>query len=490
MTLAIESSCDDTCVTLLEKDDGTGAARLLFNKKITSDNSAFRGVHPVVSVTSHTEHLAPLIRTALRSLPLAEGQHRAKSIHGQATERDSVLYVDGVRRKKPDFVSVTRGPGMLSNLSAGLNTAKGLALAWDVPLMAVNHMQAHALTPRLVSALEEGRRLDEERPVTPKGPDAATPAAKADNARQTGVEEREAVLAREKYTPAFPFLSLLVSGGHTLLLRSRGLNDHRILAQATNIAIGDMIDKCARHVVPPDYIAAHAGRSVMYGPLLERFAFPPPDPGGTGDPRAYDYGYTPPANRAAEVSAFVSAHGWSLLPPLAGAGAGAQAAAQFDFSGINGRVQDIVQALPTDGASSLAGRRDLARHAMRLVFEHLGSRVLMALKAHAAGKEARIKTLVVSGGVASNAYLRHILRRMLDVRGYDDVDIVCPPVALCTDNAAMIAWTGMEMYESGWRSSLDVRAIRKWPLDPEAEGGGILGADGWFRSEDEVKAIL
>ncbi|OTA93777.1 hypothetical protein M434DRAFT_72500 [Hypoxylon sp. CO27-5] len=438
LTLAIETSCDDTCVAVLEKDAGAGgAAHLLFDKKITSDNRQFRGVHPVMAVVSHTRHLAAMVGEAMRSLP------KASETGTQTTDS---------ARRKPDFVTVTRGPGMLSNLSTGLNTAKGLAVAWGVPLLGVNHMQAHALTPRLVSALEAGKRqrAQEEK----QG--GYTPTQEAENPQPT---------------PTFPFLSLLVSGGHSLLVLSRSLNDHAILASAQNIAIGDMIDKCAREIVPSSEIAA--GENVMYGPLLERFAFPA---GGT------DYNYTPPSTRADEIKIYDSGLGWVLTPPLSGT-----TGMTYDFAGLNGQVLKLLLQRPDMDVSE---RRLLAQNVMRLAFEHLASRLLFALSRGidtSDGEVLRnIRTVVVAGGVASNRYLMHILRAILDARGYSHIELVCPPLPLCTDNAAMIAWTGMEMYEAGWRSELDILAIRKWPLDPNVDGG-ILGAPSWKKVEDEDK---
>lgn len=434
LTLAIESSCDDTCVALLDKTPGIPSARLLFNKKITSDNREFRGVHPTTAVISHTASLGPLIQEALRSLPEAPavpiGDYRVWK---------KLVWVEGAVRQKPDFVTVTRGPGMTSNLATGLNTAKGLATAWDVPLLGVNHMQAHALTPRLVSAMKKGVM---EPPAVVTRP------------------RRGAAQLEVPHEPAFPFLSLLVSGGHTLLVHSRSLTDHRILAQAMNIAIGDMIDKCARTLIPATHLARM--ENVMYGPLLEKFAFP------TG---MRDYEYTPPPKRADEIKIFDSGRGWTLTPPLSGT-----TAMTYDFAGFNSQVQRIVVENPD---MSLDDRRFLAKHAMRLVFEHLVSRLLFALKDNPQYED--VKTVVVAGGVASNQYLMHILKKMLEVRGFGHLAIDAPPPALCTDNAAMIAWTGMEMYEAGYRSELDILAMRKWPVDPVSDGGGILGAKGWTK---------
>ena len=548
LTLAIESSCDDTCVAVLEKPargaPGGGTARLHFNEKITSDNRDYRGVHPLTAAVSHTAHVGPLVRRALRALPEvesaqgtgADGQEEEKE--GEERRRMSeVVWVDGTPRRKPDFVAVTRGPGMTSNLATGLATAKGLAVAWDVPLLGVNHMQAHALTPRLVSALGRTRK-------------------KAGDGDGSGAESGKDQEGGDADNPAFPFLSLLVSGGHTLLVHSRSLTSHAILAQADNIAIGDMMDKCARIIMPSAYLEAASSPSpsagggsgtVMYGALLERFVFPHTGQDTSNGHVDYDYGYAPPAARAREIEPFDSGRGWVLTPPLAGTTRMA-----YDFSGFYSQVQRAVEAhiAPRYAASASSGaveggpeeeeeeefqeRRLLGRHAMRLAFEHLVSRVLFALrdlgaagkgiKARRKGKEkgkiqekeeegqkrnesgikdegatsmtttpeaeagnsdgngdGKIQTLVVSGGVASNGYLMHILRTTLAARGHGDVRVVSPPPALCTDNAAMIAWAGAEMYEAGWRSALDVLPLRKWPLDPEAEGGGILGAEGWYK---------
>ncbi|KAI1351434.1 glycoprotease family-domain-containing protein [Xylaria sp. FL0043] len=467
LTLAIETSCDDTCVAILEKSK-TGAARLHFNEKITSDNREHGGVHPLVAATSHTQKLAPLVQKALRSLPAPKAETGGAHIDSPGEEGinadGKVILVDGQPLLRPDFVSATRGPGMMASLGKGLNLAKGLAVAWDVPLLAVNHMQAHALTPWLVSALERQQQQqngDQQVRDTSEG-------AENQNEHHKKLE--------------FPFLSLLVSGGHTMLVRSRSLNDHAIIAKSLNIAAGDMIDKCARIVVPPEIIEAEDCNSGMYGPILEEFVFP-----GSRESGSYDYYYTAPARRADEIKKFDSGYGWTLTPPLSLEGKGEEAASRYEFAGINGQIQKLLNTRP-DMVVDM--RRVLGRAAMTLVFEHLTSRIVFALQADDAKQtgngtdteqQGKIKTVVLSGGVASNKFLRHVVRKMLDARGYADVEVVAPPVSLCTDNAAMIAWAGMEMYESGWRSDLGVMSLRKWPLDPNAEGGGILGASGWYK---------
>ncbi|KAH7031349.1 glycoprotease family-domain-containing protein [Microdochium trichocladiopsis] len=485
LTLAIESSCDDTCVAILERDaisttgdaGSSGGATLHFNDKVTADSRDFKGVYPDVAVQSHVASMAPLLKRALRALPRCGESGSSVGRSDEGGLGDKTVWVDGRARRKPDFVSVTRGPGMMSNLTVGLMTAKSLAVAWDVPLLAVNHMEAHALTPRLVHALEKKKQQQQGQ-------------------QQRLSPQEQTAVATE---PDFPFISVLVSGGHSLLVHSRGLNDHAILAQADNIAIGDLLDKCARLILPEEYLAA--ATDVMYGRLLEEFAFPRPQQeqqhSSLSPPKEYDYGYTPPQTRPDEQRIYTSPcrRAWWLTPPMHGS-----AAMRYDFSGLNGRVKTIVTDEHPD--LGLDERRELARHTMRLAFEHLASRLVMALKRirkdealaaaqqdgghHASGSTTSttsINTVVLSGGVASNAYLRHILRAILDVRGFPHVKLIFPPVALCTDNAAMIAWTGMEMYTAGWRSALDVKPIKKWPLDPAGAGGGILGAQGWYRDD-------
>ena len=128
MTLAIETSCDDTSVAIVEKGnkENRTTAQILFHKKVTSNNSEYQGVHPIVSLQSHQESLAILVAEAIRCLPMQNGELPSKN--------DTVepIPVDITTRRLPDFVSVTRGPGMRSNLFTGLDTAKGLAVAWQV----------------------------------------------------------------------------------------------------------------------------------------------------------------------------------------------------------------------------------------------------------------------------------------------------------------------------------------------------------------------
>ncbi|KAL9125315.1 MAG: hypothetical protein Q9217_005461 [Psora testacea] len=405
---------------ILEKT-GPSRAHLHFHERITADNSAYAGIYPAKTVASHQEHLSTLVAKSLEALALAD-------VYESTLNRGLNLRTQNgrcaCRFLKPDFISVTRGPGMRAALTCGLDTAKGLAVAWRIPIVGVNHMQAHALTPRLVSALARSHIEQDEK-------------------------------------PEFPFLSLLISGGHTLLVHSKALCNHTVLASTTDIAIGDAIDKMARSILTPDVLN---GKDTMYGRILEQYAFP----NGVSD-----YRYNAPAARAQEITPKETKWGWALPVPLA-----ERKTLQFSFSGLGSAIKRICERQETDMEGHQ--RTQLAREGMRVAFEHLAGKVILALIS-LRGERDNVNTLVVSGGVASNGYLRRVLRSFLDVRGFQHIQLAFPPTELCTDNAAMIAWTGMEMYENGWETGLTCKALRKWSIDLNAEDGGILGATAWER---------
>jgi N6-L-threonylcarbamoyladenine synthase len=322
---------------------------------------------------------------------------------------------------------------MRANLFTGLDTAKGLSVAWQIPFIGVHHMQAHLLTPRLVSAMSREQHNS----------DVASTA--------------------QPLTPEFPFLSILVSGGHSMLVESTSITDHTIMASTADIAIGESLDKAAREILPNSVLKE--AKTTMYGKLLEQFAFP----GGSA-----------PKTRGEELIKQPSPWGWTLTSPFANT-----RQLQFSFSFLPSMITKLMGAKKTAGEDvSDEERVTLAREAMRVCFEHLGSRTIIALeelqqKVRNKGVP-EAKTLVISGGVAANRFLMAVLRSFLDVRGFGHVEVVAPPPYLCTDNAAMIGWAGIEMFEAGFSTDLGGRALRKWALDPRAEDGGLLGADGWL----------
>ncbi|KAF8453183.1 glycoprotease family-domain-containing protein [Terfezia claveryi] len=462
VVLGIETSCDDTSVALLDRETSPSdhpKTSLIFHQTITSNNLPTRGIHPLTSLSSHRTHLGPLIGKALTHLP------------------------PGTCR--PDLVAATRGPGMRASLATGLDVAKGLAVAWGVPLIGVNHMLGHALTVRLVSALAEGGLVE----------------------------------------PKFPFWSLLVSGGHTLVVRSEEVMEHRVLCETVDLAVGDMLDKVARCVVPERMIPTveeGKGIGVVYGRVLEEYAFPKGD--RVISYEGFDYDYHPPGTeaRAMQDRDFREKYpAWSPLPvPFMSTGNKHHILA-FSFSGIGSFVE---KALKSNIDMSDEERRALGRQAMQCAFEHLAKRVVLALREWEkkqplddtgslppSGEE----TLVLSGGVASNSFLRHLLKKYLQNEAVK-AKLVCPPPSYCMDNAAMIAWAGLEIWEGGvgvegeerycgkegergWATGLGCHPVRKWSLDSgdlavevpqgdpgEAEARGMLGVDCLVRRRDWI----
>lgn len=431
LTLAIESSCDDTCVSILSKSKTRDEpqcvkTRLLFNEKITGKNTGKGGIVPVEALESHQTNLATLLEKSLSSLPDADDH---------LFEPKRLWLRDGAFKQKPDFISVTRGPGMFANLGVGLSTAKGLATAWQIPMVGVHHMQAHALTPRLVNAM------------------------KSDAQSGTG-----------SLKPEFPLLTLLVSGGHTMLLYSKGLVEHTILATTTDTAIGDELDKCGRLILPAE--RQQGTPDTAYGKYLSAYAFKSHDEFAC---------WRVPRTRMEEIDKSANKFGWKLSTPLA-----QTKELGFSFASIGSQVRRMILKRTND--SKGVGMDDqerilLARSVLGTSFEHLGSRTIIALeKLRDTGVE--IPTLVVSGGVAANDFLRYYLRTLLDLRSFKRVRLEFPPVELCTDNAAMIGWAGMEMFEAGYRTDLGCSPIKKWSMDREDRDGGILGVGGWIMADE------
>lgn len=344
-------------------------------------------------------------------------------------------------------------------------------------------MQAHALTPRLVAALQNA-------PQQERGQDT--------------VLSSPAPGAGINLEPPFPFLSVLASGGHTLLIHSASLTEHSVLATTGDIAAGELLDKISRVVLPASLL--QTAKTTMYGALLEKFAFSDESVGvgknatkteiatqvqhtyclEDGSAAEYQakfatrYPYVVPRNDEEGLRQNTTKWGWSFNQPLVKASGGIKnRSMEMSFSGLMTGVERVVrfkrdittgkstrtERLPED--LTMEERKDIAREAMRAAFEHVASRVILGLKQISANSSGstNVQTVVMSGGVAANAYLRYILASMLVAHGYPDVRVVFPPPSLCTDNAAMIGWAGIEMYQAGHKDARTIRAIRKWPLD-------------------------
>ncbi|KZP34245.1 peptidase M22, glycoprotease [Athelia psychrophila] len=286
----------------------------------------------------------------------------------------------GMDISQVDGIAFTRGPGIGGCLSVGSNAAKTLAAALNKPLVGVHHMQAHALTPFL---------------TTP-----------------------------ESELPQFPFLTLLVSGGHTLLLLATSVTRFRILATTNDESIGRSIDKVSR-------MLGLAWSGIGPGAALERFC-------------ASEYDLPLPN-----------------LDPLPRPMPGQLA---FSFSGIHSAVERLVTARG-DRSMDLPTKLALARGFQSAAIDHVQDKVLLALK-WCTQHNVEVRHLVMSGGVASNMLLRQRLEDCLQkVNPSDPISLVYPPPALCTDNAAMIAWASMHRFlaEDHDDYSIDLRA--KWSIE-------------------------
>jgi N6-L-threonylcarbamoyladenine synthase len=262
-----------------------------------------------------------------------------------------------------DGIAATGGPGLIGGVMVGVMTAKALAFAHDKPFIAVNHLEGHALSVRLTEPVE------------------------------------------------FPYLLLLVSGGHCQLLTVRGPGDFTRLGTTIDDAAGECFDKTAKLL----------GLGFPGGPAVERAA-------EGGDPKRF-----------------------ALPRPM-----WRKPGCDFSFSGLKTAVRQTVEKLPADDPRAVA---DLCASFQRTVGDVFADRCANALAL------VPSPTLVVAGGVAANAYLRGRLEEVAAAHG---AKLVAPPVKLCTDNGAMIAWAGVERLRLGQVDALDFRPRPRWPLDPTA----------------------
>ena len=366
MVLGIETSCDETAAAVVVRDaDGRG--RILANvvRSQWAEHRAFGGVVPEIAARAHAECLDDIVREAMRQAGLAF--------------------------PALDAVAATAGPGLIGGLIVGLVTARTIAMVHARPLLAINHLEAHALTVGLTEGL---------RP---------------------------------------PYLLLLVSGGHTQLLLVEAVGRYRRLGTTIDDALGEAFDKTAKLL----------GLPMPGGPAVERA-------GASGDPARI-----------------------ALPRPMLG-----RPDANFSFAGLKTAVrleaqaraplaaQDVADLCAAFEAAAVASVVDRTRRAMGLA--------RAALPAIAGAP-----TLVVAGGVAANARLRRGLEALAAAgdaipgpAGARTWRLSVPPVALCTDNAAMVAWAGAERHAAGLDPGLPVARAR-WPLDAEALpliGGGRHGA--------------
>lgn len=340
--LGLESSCDETAAALV-----TGDGRILAHKLATqeAEHQPFGGVVPEIAARAHVDALMPLVRAAFDEA--------------------------GIGLNDVDAIAATAGPGLIGGVMVGLVTGKALAHAAGKPLVAVNHLEGHALSPRL-----------------------------ADRTLQ------------------FPYLLLLVSGGHCQLLRVDGVGQYRRLATTIDDAVGEAFDKTAKLL----------GLGYPGGPRVEQAA-------REGNAKAVP-----------------------LPRPLVGTDD-----PHFSFAGLKSAVMRAQQT----GNYRI---EDIAASFQQAAVDCLIDRTRRAL-AHCPD----VTALVVAGGVAANSAIRQALEALAGEHG---LPFVAPPMWLCTDNGVMIAWAGAERYALGLTDAIDIPARPRWPLDPSAEkarGAGVKG---------------
>ncbi len=339
--LGIETSCDETAASVVVRDE-SGAGRICSNvvRSQLDEHAAFGGVVPELAARAHVEWLDHIIAQALDEA--------------------------GMALTDVDAVAATAGPGLIGGVLVGLTTAKALAASLDKPLIAVNHLEAHALTARLTNGVQ------------------------------------------------FPYLMLLVSGGHSQFVLVRGVGDYERWGGTIDDALGEAFDKVAKLLS-----LGHPG-----GPAVERMA-------RSGDPTRFKF--PRPLLREQRLD--------------------------FSFSGLKTAVRLQAEALAPLSDQDVA---DIAAGFQAAVTDIVATRSRQALERLKAEMPGGTPTLVVAGGVAANQQISAVLTETTRDMG---ATLVVPPIALCTDNGAMVAWAGAERLALGASDGLDVAARPRWPLD-------------------------
>ena len=355
LILGIETSCDETAAAVVARDaDGKG--EILSNVVLSQlkDHAPYGGVVPEIAARAHVNHLDRLIAQAMSE--------------------------SGLDYSELDGVAATAGPGLLGGVIVGLTMAKAIALASGKPLIAVNHLEGHALTARLLQHVE------------------------------------------------FPYLLLLISGGHTQFQVVEGVGKYHRLGTTIDDALGEAFDKVAKLL----------GLGYPGGPQVEQLA-------RRGNPQRFD-----------------------LPRPLKG-----RKDCNFSFSGLKTAVREVVNNLGSLTDQDVA---DVCASFEAAVAETMADRLKMAVHLfRAAHPDVENPALIVAGGVAANQKLKSVFERAAAVHG---LQLIVPSAKLCTDNAAMIAWAGAERLALGLTDDLGAPARARWPLDAAQApvyGSGKLG---------------
>ena len=346
LVLGIETSCDETAASVVAAKEGVPCGEIRANvvHAQLAEHSRFGGVVPELAARAHLERIDRIVQKAID---------------------DAGIGFDDL-----DAVAATAGPGLIGGVAIGVMTAKAIAFARRRRFIAVNHLEAHALTVRLLENV------------------------------------------------SFPYLLLLLSGGHSQLLSVEGVGRYRRLGTTIDDAAGETFDKTAKLL----------GLGFPGGPAVERAAH-------DGDPRRF-----------------------ALPRPM-----WRKPGCDFSFSGLKTAVRQAAASLASGDSQAV---RDLCAAFQHCVGDVLIDRCSNGLEMFRNGRTlAGSPALVVAGGVAANDYLRRRLGSFAESR---NLRFIAPPPALCTDNGAMVAWAGIERLRLGLDDKLDFAPRPRWPLDPVA----------------------
>jgi N6-L-threonylcarbamoyladenine synthase len=351
--LGLETSCDETAAAVV-RGVPPGPGEILSNVMFSQidEHQPYGGVVPEIAARAHVEMLDGIIARALADAGLTLGQ--------------------------VDAIAATAGPGLIGGVMVGLVSAKALALASGKPLIAVNHLEAHALSARLASGVP------------------------------------------------FPFLLLLISGGHCQLMAAEGVGRYRLYGATIDDAVGEAFDKTAKLL----------GLPYPGGPEIEMAA-------RTGNAKRY-----------------------ALPRPMLG-----REGSDFSFSGLKTAIRLIAK----EENLTAETRADLAASFQAAVVDVMADRVRAAMEKFRTefGNPNAELNLVAAGGVAANRAIRVGLESLAGTEGYV---LSVPPPALCTDNAAMVAWAGVERLALGLSNSLDTAPRARWPLQEPGDSVHLLSA--------------
>ena len=329
--LGIETSCDETGIAIYDSNQGLLGHALHSQVALHAE---YGGVVPELASRDHVQKTLPLIR--------------------------QVLHETGLKSSDLDGIAYTAGPGLVGALMVGSGIGRSLAYAWQIPAVAVHHMEGHLLAPML-----------EEQP------------------------------------PAFPFVALLVSGGHTQLVRVDGIGQYQLLGESLDDAAGEAFDKTAK-LLGLDYPGGPALAKLAEQGQAEKFRFPRP---------------------------------MTDRPGL-----------DFSFSGLKTFALNTMQAYELDHQT----KADIA-----LAFETAVVETL-AIKCKRALKQTGLSRLIIAGGVSANQHLR---TRLAEVCAQNAAEVYYPRLAFCTDNGAMIAFAGCQRLLAGERQGLDFSVRARWPME-------------------------